>query len=234
MIRFRWMLLFIILPFFACELPQPIPVVEGVCFKTIKPQDRPPEEAWGRVTIKWIDVLGIQLPPGPFPIYVPIRGEWDVYGRVWSTYNNTREGTDTIIELDIGKLSNQPPQKYGNLLPNGDPIPMGNESETLSKLPLNNPNEPPKDYIYFDVSEGSIFLGLSFQQRSFDKLGKNIKMPLSLFLPLYEDEQRTVQFGAAGVYFSPEPGKNGVAAFIEASVLINDLQAEICRGRINN
>jgi len=84
-----------------CELPKPIPVTEGICFETYDRPDRPPEEPWGRITIKWLSVLGMSFGDGSVPIIARQNNEIKEFGQIRTRFNPTREATDMFIELNM-------------------------------------------------------------------------------------------------------------------------------------
>jgi hypothetical protein len=214
-------------------LPNPVKVIDGVCFRTYKPAGSSEDRAWGEVRIMWSAASLLQFGSGTIPILARDRltGQIEQFGQVITSYNRYRNppGSDMLVQFDIDRMGQQYPQTGGDLMPNGQlqPLAVGGGESSGFKIPLNNPNETPKNYLYFAAAEHYLMLGTTVQVRSWDKFGAQVA-GLPLMIPILDPQTGRTVF-AGGLYTSATPGLNGVGAFFDLSDIYNIGANELCK-----
>jgi hypothetical protein len=78
-------------------------------------------------------------------------------------------------------------------------------------------------FLYAAWTESDVVLGFSIPIKAFDGIGKNVGN-INL-LPVFNVEGVR---GAAGTYFSREPGENGIALFADISASLTEIKNKRC------
>jgi len=119
----------------------------------------------------------------------------------------------TINLSEVAKL-----RAYESVLPNGERLPLINDNQVV----ILEAGAGKKIKIYLSLTAGSKATGITIPINEFDKLGAELKTPSSLFLPFDLAGTNVL----AGIYTSPDAGKNGLGVFVDLGKIFSSLMVQ--------
>ena len=172
------------------------------------------EERIEPVTEKiWIDVKthlsmgNTALPTLKLPVMYPGRG----------TLGTLELGPNFVaVSFNLSELVKI--STYDAVLPNGERLPLINDN----KVVILEAGAGKKIKIYVTLTSTSKAVGVSIPIAEFDRLGTELKTPSTL-IPKFVLGGTTVM---AGLYTSPEAGKNGIGVFVDLGVIFSRLMLD--------
>jgi hypothetical protein len=159
----------------------------------------------------------IQMPSFTFPIINPTR-PGESFGSI-SMRPALKGGTDLTVAVNISGLPGIPGIE-GDHLPNGKTIPIAlpDDVEAFSLL---IPAGAINLRIYLAFGDDTAMVGIAVPIKQFKELAKYIGS-FDLFIPFQFDKVR----GTGGIFSGPGDGQSGIAAFIDAGALLNDINVQ--------
>jgi len=155
---------------------------------------------------------GVLLPAFDLPILNP-KNPGAVYGTI-SMRDALSAGTQLGISVNLSEISGLEGAD-GSLLPNGRAIPvfLGAGVRPLSVAVSG------RSRVYFAFSEGTAVIGTAIVIPEFDKIASYVGA-VDLFFP-FQGENGVR--GAAGLFSSPQSGQSGIAVFVDASSVLQQV-----------
>jgi len=155
---------------------------------------------------------GVLLPSFDLPILNP-RNPGAVYGTI-SMRDALSAGTQLGISVNLSEISGLEGAD-GSLLPNGRAIPvfLAPGVQPISVAVSG------RSRVYFAISEGTAVIGTAIVIPEFDKIASYVGA-VDLFFP-FQGENGVR--GAAGLFSSPQSGQSGIAVFVDASSVLQQV-----------
>ena len=155
---------------------------------------------------------GVLLPSFDLPILNP-KNPGAIYGTI-SMRDALSAGTQLGISVNLSEISGLEGAD-GSLLPNGRAIPvfLGAGVRPLSVAVSG------RSRVYFAFSEGTAVIGTAIVIPEFDKIASYVGA-VDLFFP-FQGENGVR--GAAGLFSSPQSGQSGIAVFVDASSVLQQV-----------
>lgn len=152
-----------------------------------------------------LNMGNLMLPQTTLPIYMPKT--WKEIGTISMT---SAIGGVNYMEIDVNLSAVANLQTTFATLPNGSVLPLiaGNK---VIEIPVGK-----GAVLYLTIADGVAAIGTAIPIKTFDAMGAKIGTT-SLF-PIFNVNN---VLGAAGIFTSKEPGKNGLGFFADVSSLLN-------------
>lgn len=156
-----------------------------------------------------LGIGNVQLPIAGFPIILPKTGK--EIGLI--SLLTSADGKNQLhLEINVSEAANLEVAQVK--LPNGSVVPLIGQNKTL-EIPVGS-----KVKVYLSITETSAALGVAIPIKTFDAIGK--KTGTAALMPVFN---KNGVLGAAGIYTSKTPGKNGFALVADLSSKIAPLMA---------
>lgn len=151
-----------------------------------------------------LNIGNLQLPIASFPIFLPKTGRQIGLISLGSDASGINQ---MVLDINVSEAANL--QLASVQLPNGTALPIIGNNAVLV-IPAG------KIQVYLSLLDGAQALGVAIPVKTFDSIGA--KIGTSALMPIFS--QKGV-IGAAGIYTSSEPGKNGFALVADISSMID-------------